>query len=234
MPGTLRSRSSFSRHTGLWRRVCRRALVQIVQLLLQPGYVALDAGLYSDVSTGEAVPFRYQHGHHLLSAGHQRVEGLGLGVPEGTLGRTNGLGEVSQDRRIQRIGLGQPPSGLGKVPHLARVDYHHRQGGSCQGCHQGQFQSARSLQHQGHRTELLHVGHQRPDPSLVVGDFTPVSPRTDGNIHPGLGHINPYVDTVLLHENLPVNCRPVLARYGLGGPRQLFGLGSEKGAATQA
>ena len=31
----------------------------------------------------------------------------------------------------------------------------------------------------------------------VVGDLAPVSPRTDGHIHLGLGHIDPYVDTVL-------------------------------------
>ena len=91
-------------------------MVQVVQLLLEPNDVGLDAGPDGHSGTGEAVPLRYQHGHHLLSAGHQRVEGLGLGVPEGTQGRTDGLGEVSQDRRIQGIGLGQPPSGLGKVP----------------------------------------------------------------------------------------------------------------------
>ena len=34
------------------------------------------------------------------------------------------------------------------------------------------------------------------DPGLVFGDLTPVSHRMDG-------HIDPYVDTVLLHENLP-------------------------------
>ncbi len=93
-----------------------QALVQVVQLLLEPGDVGLDAGPDGHGSTGEAVPLRYQHGHHLVSAGHQRAEDLGLGVPEGTPGRTDGLGEVSQDRRIQGIGFGQPPSGLGKVP----------------------------------------------------------------------------------------------------------------------
>ena len=178
--------------------------------------MGLNAGPDGHSGTGEAVPLRYQHGHHLLSAGHQRAEDLGLGVPEGTPWRTDGLGEVSQDRRIQGIGLGQPPSGPGKVPHLARVDYHHRQGGSCQGCHQGQFQPTRSLQHQGCGIELLHLGHQCRDPVRVVGDLTPVSPRTDGDVHLGLGHIDPYVDTVLLHENLPANRRPVLARCGLG------------------
>ena len=71
-------------------------------------------------------------------------------------------------------------------------------------------------QRQGCGIELLRLGHQCRDPGLVVGDLTPVSPRTDGHIHPGLGHINPYVDTVLLHENLPTNRRPVLARCRLG------------------
>ena len=63
--------------------------------MLEPDDVGLDAGSDGHSGAGEAVALRYQHGHHLLSAGHQRVEILGLGVPQGTQWRTDGFSEVS-------------------------------------------------------------------------------------------------------------------------------------------
>ena len=141
MPGTLRNRSSFSRHTGLWRMVWRKpwsrssnsclSQAMWVSMRGRTAIAALERRLRSATSMVITCCLR----------AHQRVGILGLGVPEGTPGRTDGFSEVSQDRRVQGIGLGQPASGLGEVPHLARVDHHHRQRGSCQGCHQGQFQS---------------------------------------------------------------------------------------------
>ena len=67
-----------------------------------------------------------QHGHHLVPAGSQRVEDLGLGVLEGAHLRTDGVGEMGQAPRVQSVGLGQRSGGLGEVPDLAWVD-HHRQ-----------------------------------------------------------------------------------------------------------
>ena len=64
--------------------------------------------------------------------------------------------------------------------------------------------------------EFLHLDHQRRDTGLVVGDLTPVSPRTDRHIHSDLGHIDSYVDAPLLNENLLANRWPILARCGLG------------------
>ena len=58
-----------------------QALVQVVQLTLQPCNVGLDAGTHGDGGGTQAVLLRDQHGHHLVPAGDQRVEGLGLGVP---------------------------------------------------------------------------------------------------------------------------------------------------------
>ena len=74
-------------------------LIQVVQLLLQPGYVSLDARTEGSGGSAQAVFLRHQHGHDLVSAGDQRIEGLGLGVPQGAHRRTNDLGEVSQDLR---------------------------------------------------------------------------------------------------------------------------------------
>ena len=37
----------------------------------------------------------------------------------------------------------------------------------------------------------MHLGHQCRDPGRVVGDLTPVSPRTDGDVHLGHGHALP-------------------------------------------
>ena len=67
-------------------------LIQVVQLLLQPGYVSLDARTEGSGGSVQAVFLRHQHGHDLVSAGDQRIEGLGLGVPQGAHGRTSDLG----------------------------------------------------------------------------------------------------------------------------------------------
>ena len=50
----------------------------------------------------------------LAPAGSQRVEDLGIRVPEGAHRGTDSVGEVSQHRRIERIGLGQRPGGPGE------------------------------------------------------------------------------------------------------------------------
>ena len=86
-------------------------LIQVVQLLLQPGYVSLDARTEGSGGSVQAVFLRHQHGHDLVSAGDQRIEGLGLGVSKRAHGRADCFGEVSQDRRVQSVGLGQLPGG---------------------------------------------------------------------------------------------------------------------------
>ena len=62
--------------------------------MLEPGDVGLDAG--SDGTDGGAQPvlLRDEHGHHLVPAGSQGVENLGLGVFERAYGGTDGVGEV--------------------------------------------------------------------------------------------------------------------------------------------
>ena len=62
-----------------------------------------------------------QHGQHLVPAGRQRVEDLGLGVLEGAHVRTDDVGEMGQDPRVQSVGLGQRSGGPGEVPDLAWV-----------------------------------------------------------------------------------------------------------------
>ena len=44
-------------------------LIQVVQLLLQPGYVSLDARTEGSGGSAQAVFLRHQHGHDLVSAG---------------------------------------------------------------------------------------------------------------------------------------------------------------------
>ena len=56
-----------------------------------------------------------QHGHHLVTAGSQRVEDLARGVLEGAHLRTDGVGEMGQDPRVQSVGLGQRSGGPGEV-----------------------------------------------------------------------------------------------------------------------
>ena len=121
-------------------------LVQVVQLLLQPGDMSLNAGADGADGGTQPVLLRDQHGHHLVSAGSQGVENLGLGVPQRAHGGTNDIGEVGQDRRVQSVGLGQRLGGPGEVSNLTGVDDDYGQRRSCQGCHQGQFQTTRSLQ----------------------------------------------------------------------------------------
>ncbi len=82
------------------------------------------------------------------------------------------------------------------------------------------------------RAALLHLGHQRRDPGRVVGDLAPVSPRTDGHIHLGLGHIDPYVDTVLSMRTSLRTVGPSLRDAGLVA--QATVRAPDKGAATQA
>ena len=121
------------------------------------------------------VLLRHQDGYHLASADNQRVENLGLGVPQWTNGWTNGVGEVGQYGRVEGIGLRQRPSGLGKVSHLAWIDYDYGQRCGRQGCHRRQFQAARSLQHYQCRSEGLEPGDQFPDSRLVIGDGPPLA-----------------------------------------------------------
>ena len=158
-------------------------LIQVVQLLLQPGYVSLDARTEGSGGSAQAVFLRHQHGHHLVSAGDQRIEGLGLGVPQGAHGRTNDLGEVSQDLSIQSVGLGQRPGGPGKVSHLAGIDHHNRQRRRCQGSHQGQFQATRGFQQHHGGTQVPHLGDQLPDACIVIGDLPSVAlPEVEGEL----------------------------------------------------
>ena len=178
---------------------------------------------HGDGGGAQAVLLRDQHDHHLVPAGGQSVEGLGFGVPQRAHGRSDRFSEVSQDRRVQSVGLGQSPGGPGEVSNLTRVDDDHGQRRRCQGCHQWQFQAARSLQqHQG-GTQVLHLGDQFPNPSLVEGDNPSLARGTDGNIHLGLGYIDAYVDTFLLHEHLLRIAGPSLQDAGLVGPGNCSG-----------
>ena len=72
-----------------------QALVQIVQLLIEPCNVSLDAGTDGNGGGAQAVLLRDQHGHHLVPAGSQGVEGLSLGVSKRAHGRADCFGEVS-------------------------------------------------------------------------------------------------------------------------------------------
>ena len=112
-----------------------QAIVQIVQLLLEPCNVSLDAGTDGNGGGAQAVLLRDQHGHHLVPAGSQGIEGLSLGVSKRAHGRADCFGEVSQDRCVQSVGLGQLPGGPGEVLHLAGVDDDHRHRVGCQGSH---------------------------------------------------------------------------------------------------
>ena len=205
-----------------------QALVQVGQLPLQPGYVGLDAGADGDGGDAKTVLLRDQHRHHLVPAGSQGVERLGLGVPQRARGRSDDFGEVGQNRRVKRVGLGQLPGGPGKVPHLAGVNDDHWQLLGRQSCYKGQFQAARSLQQHHNRFKGLQPGDQLPDPCIVIGNLP------DGDIHLGLGYINAYVDPFLIHELLRITARPckmrawlalatvrALIRKGCGDPRFL-------------
>ena len=75
-------------------------------------------GLTAPLGGTQLVLLGDQHGQHLLPAGSQRVEDLGLGVLEGAHVRTDDVGEMGQDPRVQSVGLGQRSGGLGEVPDL--------------------------------------------------------------------------------------------------------------------
>ena len=86
-----------------------------VQLPLKPANVGLDAGTYGDRGSGtQAVLLRDQHGHHLMPAGSQGVEDLGLGVPQRSYGWSNRFGEVSQYRSSRASVLASFPVALAK------------------------------------------------------------------------------------------------------------------------
>ena len=205
-----------------------QALVQIVQLLLEPCNVSLDAGTDGDGGDAKTVLLRDQHGHHLVPAGSQGVERLGLGVPQRARGRSDCFGEVGYDRRVKRVGLGQLPGGPGKVPHLAGVDDDHWQLLGRQSCYKGQFQAARSLQQHHNRFKGLQPGDQLSDPCIVIGNLPSVVRGADGDIHLGLGYINAYVDSFLIHEHLLRITGPSLQDAGLAGPDNCSGSNSER------
>ena len=68
--------------------------VNVVELLLEPGDVGLDAGPDGADGAPKPVLLRHQDGYHLVPAGNQGVEDLGLGVPQRAHGWANGVGEV--------------------------------------------------------------------------------------------------------------------------------------------
>ena len=88
----------------------------------------------------------------------------------------------------------------------------------------GTSQTARCLQQHHGGTYIHDLGNQFPDAGFVVRRGPSLSRRPDGNIHLRLRDINAYVSRVLFHLYLLRQRWPVLARYGLDWPRQLFGL----------
>ena len=229
----VRRRSSFLSPYGALAESLPQALVQVVQLTLQPCNVGIDAGTHGDGGGTQAVLLRDQHGHHLVPSGSQGVEGLGLGVPQRADGRSDRFGKVSNSRRVKGVGLGQLPRCSGKVPHLARVDDDHGHRLGCQSSHQRQLQATRSLQQHHDRFQGLQPRDQPPHSCLVMGNLPSVTRGTDGYIHLGFGYIDAYVDPFLLHEHLLRSlARPckMRARLAQATVRALFG----KGAATLA
>ena len=106
-PGTVRNRSSFSRHTGLSRRVCLRAWSRSSISCSSQAIWASMRGRTARMAVAGGSS-RRPAWSSLVSAGGQGVECLGLGVSQRAHGGTNGLSEVGQDRRVESIGLGQP------------------------------------------------------------------------------------------------------------------------------
>ena len=122
-----------------------------------------------------------QHDHHLVPAGGQSVEG-GFRRP------AEGAREVGP---LQRSEPGPPrperrswpsPGGPGEVSNLTRVDDDHGQRRRCQGCHQWQFQAARSLQQHG-RDSGPPSGRPVPQPQSRRRR-QPISGPWDGRQHP--------------------------------------------------
>ena len=95
--------------------------VNVVELLLKPSDVGLDAGPNGADGAPKPVLLRHQDGYHLVPAGNQGVEDLGLGVPQRTHGWANGVGEVGQYGRVQGISLRQRTGGFGEVSGLPGV-----------------------------------------------------------------------------------------------------------------
>ena len=127
IPGTLRSRFSRSRQTGLACTWSPQSLVQVGQLRFQPGEVALNLRLHRGQSGIEALPLGGQHLDELPSTGQQGRQFLRLRVGQRTRGRVDHLGEARQDLRIEHVGLGQLAHCPGEVAHLAGIDHRHRQ-----------------------------------------------------------------------------------------------------------
>ena len=70
------------------------------------------------------------------------------------------LGEVGQDLSIERIGLGQLAHGPGTVAHLAGGDHGEGQPRGGQGRHHCSLPSARGLQHDQLRLQVLQLSSQ--------------------------------------------------------------------------
>ena len=118
--------------------------------------------------------------------------------------------------------LASVPVVLAKIPLLAGVDHHDRQRRSCQGRHQGQFQTARSLQYHHSEVQGGHAGNQFPAPCLVVREAPALAPRAYGNVHLSLSAINTYVGRFLVHSHLVQNTGPSLHDAGLSSPGNLY------------
>ena len=56
-------------------------VVQVLELLFQPGDVILDTGTYRGDGPAQPILLRYQHGHHLVATGGHGVQFLGVDVP---------------------------------------------------------------------------------------------------------------------------------------------------------
>ena len=200
-PGTVREQvvpnAPLSSHTGLWQESLPQPMVKIVQLLFQPGDVGLDAGTNgADVHGTQAVLLRDQHGHHLVSAGGQRVpEGTGSQhpsevAPTAERRRRSGPGPPRPERRSI---LASVPVCPGKVPDLTGVDPRLRaSSAAARAAKRHAPRPARAAPNttRAGLTLVEHLGDKLPDSPLIVGDRPLLPRRADSDIHLGLCHIN--------------------------------------------
>ena len=102
-PGTVRNRSSFSRHTGLLRRIRLRPSSRSSNSCSNQAMWASMRGWTALMAVPRRVLLRDRHGHHLAPTSNQRVEYLGLGVLQRAHRGTNGGDEAREDRAESRF-----------------------------------------------------------------------------------------------------------------------------------
>lgn len=132
-----------------------------------------------------------RHPQDLPAAGEDGLQCLRGFVRQRAWLRAHALGEEREDSGVDAIRLGELSGGFREVAHLARIGYHDRKAGPCEGCCDRALKTARRLENHQCRTVRKEALDQSGDAVLVIGGAPRLLTLTaERNIELSLGDID--------------------------------------------